>query len=150
MNDHFELLIMGQQFKKLYEKCYGHIMQTYGLKKIDIDVLYFLSHSGKQDTAKDIANLIYVSKAHVSKAIENLHQKALIDLIADPSDRRYVHISISGSGQQIVDEIKQIRAKTEKILFDGISPEDRELLLRLSYQIANDKSYPISRQGRNR
>lgn len=138
MNDHFELLIMGQQFKKLYEKCYGHIMQTYGLKKIDIDVLYFLSHSGKQDTAKDIANLIYVSKAHVSKAIENLHQKALIDLIADPSDRRYVHIRISASGQQIVDEIKQIRAKTEKILFDGISPEDRELLLRLSYQIADN------------
>lgn len=146
MNDHFELLIMGQQFKKLYEKCYGHIMQTYGLKKIDIDVLYFLSHSGKQDTAKDIANLIYVSKAHVSKAIENLHQKALIDLIADPSDRRYVHISISVSGQQIVDEIKQIRAKTEKILFDGISPEDRELLLRLSYQIADNIDHALQTQ----
>lgn len=146
MNDHFELLIMGQQFKKLYEKCYGHIMQTYGLKKIDIDVLYFLSHSGKQDTAKDIANLIYVSKAHVSKAIENLHQKALIDLIADPSDRRYVHISISASGQQIVDEIKQIRAKTEKILFDGISPEDRELLLRLSYQIADNIDHALQTQ----
>ena len=146
MNDHFELLIMGQQFKKLYEKCYGHIMQTYGLKKIDIDVLYFLSHSGKQDTAKDIANLIYVSKAHVSKAIENLHQKALIDLIADPSDRRYVHISISGSGQQIVDEIKQIRDKTEKILFDGISPEDLELLLRLSYQIADNIDHALQTQ----
>ena len=146
MNDHFELLIMGQQFKKLYEKCYGHIMQTYGLKKIDIDVLYFLSHSGKQDTAKDFANLIYVSKAHVSKAIENLHQKALIDLIADPSDRRYVHISISGSGQQIVDEIKQIRDKTEKILFDGISPEDRELLLRLSYQIADNIDHALQTQ----
>ena len=146
MNDHFELLIMGQQFKKLYEKCYGHIMQTYGLKKIDIDVLYFLSHSGKQDTAKDIANLIYVSKAHVSKAIENLHQKALIVLIADPSHRRYVHISISGSGQQIVDEIKQIRAKTEKILFDGISPEDRELLLRLSYQIADNIDHALQTQ----
>ncbi len=146
MNDHFELLIMGQQFKKLYEKCYGHIMQTYGLKKIDIDVLYFLSHSGKQDTAKDIANLIYVSKAHVSKAIENLHQKALIDLIADPSDRRYVHIRISASGQQVVDEIKQIRAKTEKILFDGISPEDRELLLRLSYQIADNIDHALQTQ----
>ena len=146
MNDHFELLIMGQQFKKLYEKCYGHFMQTYGLKKIDIDVLYFLSHSGKQDTAKDIANLIYVSKAHVSKAMENLHQKALIDLIADPSDRRYVHISISGSGQQIVDEIKQIRDKTEKILFDGISPEDRELLLRLSYQIADNIDHALQTQ----
>lgn len=146
MNDHFELLIMGQQFKKLYEKCYGHIMQTYGLKKIDIDVLYFLSHSGKQDTAKDIANLIYVSKAHVSKAIENLHQKALIDLIADSSDRRYVHIRISASGQQIVDEIKQIRAKTEKILFDGISPEDRELLLRLSYQIADNIDHALQTQ----
>ena len=121
-------------------------MQTYGLKKIDIDVLYFLSHSGKQDTAKDIANLIYVSKAHVSKAIENLHQKALIVLIADPSDRRYVHISISGSGQQIVDEIKQIRAKTEKILFDGISPEDRELLLRLSYQIADNIDHALQTQ----
>ena len=146
MNDHFELLIMGQQFKKLYEQCYGHILQTYGLKQIDIDVLYFLSHSGKQDTAKDIANLIYVSNAHVSKAIENLHQKALIDLIADPSDRRYVHISISGSGQQIVDEIKQIRAKTEKILFDGISPEDRELLLRLSYQIADNIDHALQTQ----
>ena len=89
---------------------------------------------------------IYVSKAHVSKAIENLHQKALIDLIADPSDRRYVHIRISASGQQIVDEIKQIRDKTEKILFDGISPEDRELLLRLSYQIADNIDHALQTQ----
>ena len=71
MNDHFELLIMGQQFKKLYEKCYGHIMQTYGLKKIDIDVLYFLSHSGKQDTAKDIA---IPSPDPESLSSDNLHR----------------------------------------------------------------------------
>ncbi len=69
MNDKFELLIMGQQFKRLYEKCYDQLMNEYDLKKIDIDVLYFLSHSGEYDTAKDISNFIYVSKAHVSKSI---------------------------------------------------------------------------------
>ena len=138
MDNQFELLIMGQQFKKLYEKCYERLMTEYDLKKIDIDVLYFLSHSGKYDTAKDIANLIFVSKAHVSKSIEHLHHKGLIELVSDSSDRRFVHIKISDSGIPVVEDIKSIKAKTHAILFDGISEDEKQMILRLCNHIAHN------------
>lgn len=135
MNDKFELLIMGQQFKRLYEKCYNRLMTEYDLKKIDIDVLYFLSHSGEYDTAKDIANFIFVSKAHVSKSIENLHTKHLIELVLDSSDRRYVHIKITEKGQPVVNEVALIKEKMNSILFHGISNEEKKLIIELTNKI---------------
>lgn len=147
MNDKFELLIMGQQFKKLYEKCYDRLMNEYDLKKIDIDVLYFLSHSGKYDTAKDIASLIFVSKAHVSKSIENLHKKNLIELISDSSDRRYVHIRISQKGQPVVNEIKLIKERMNSILFRGISDEERNIMLKLTGKIAGNINEELEKDG---
>lgn len=147
MNDKFELLIMGQQFKKLYEKCYDRLMNEYDLKKIDIDVLYFLSHSGKYDTAKDIASLIFVSKAHVSKSIENLHKKNLIELISDSSDRRYVHIRISQKGQPVVDEIKLIKERMNSILFRGISDEEKNIMLMLTGKIAGNINEELEKDG---
>lgn len=147
MNDKFELLIMGQQFKKLYEKCYGRLMGEYELKKIDIDVLYFLSHSGKYDTAKDIASLIYVSKAHVSKSIESLHKKGLIELLSDSFDRRYVHIRISPSGCNVVDEIKSIKQKIGSILFRGIAEKEKEYILQLGEKIAANINEELEKDG---
>lgn len=147
MNDKFELLIMGQQFKKLYEKYFYKLMTEYGLKKIDIDVLYFLSHSGKYDTAKDIANLIFVSKAHVSKSIENLHHKALIELVSDSSDRRYVHLKISQMGQPVVEEITSIKEKLNSILFEHISDEEKRLILNLTNKITTNINNAIEKDG---
>lgn len=135
MNDKFELLIMGQQFKRLYEKCYDQLMNEYDLKKIDIDVLYFLSHSGEHDTARDISNFIYVSKAHVSKSIESLHTKHLIDLVLDSSDRRYVHIKITEKGQPVVNQVALIKEKMNSILFRGISEEENKLMTKLVNKI---------------
>lgn len=135
MNDKFELLIMGQQFKRLYEKCYDQLMNEYDLKKIDIDVLYFLSHSGEYDTAKDISNFIYVSKAHVSKSIESLHTKHLIELVPDPSDRRYVHIKITKQGQLVANRIALIKEKVNSILFRGVSAEEKRLMIELTNKI---------------
>ena len=135
MNDKFELLIMGQQFKRLYEKCYDQLMNEYDLKKIDIEVLQFLSHQGEYDTAKDISNFIYVSKAHVSKSIESLHTKHLIELVPDPSDRRYVHIKITKQGQPVANRIALIKEKVNSILFRGVSAEEKRLMIELTNKI---------------
>lgn len=138
MNEKFELLIMGHQFKKLYEKYYDKLMLAYDLKKIDIDVLYFLSRSGTCDTARDIASLMYVSKAHVSKSIENLHLKDLIELVGDSSDRRYVHIRISKKGEPVIEEIKRIKKHASSILYDGITNEERQVLVKIANKIADN------------
>ena len=135
MNGEFEFLIMGQQFKRLYEKCYDRLMAEYDLKKIDIDVLYFLSHSGEYDTARDITNFIFVSKAHVSKSIESLHTKQLIELVSDAADRRYVHIKITAKGQPVVDEVTLIKKKINTIIFNGISEEEKKLITELTNKI---------------
>lgn len=115
----------------LSEKYYEDIMNTYELKKIEIDVLLFLSHSGSHNTSRDISNFLYVSKAHISKAIEHLHHKDLIFLSCDPVDRRCVHIHITEQGEILLKKIYVIKEKINHLLFRDFSPEETTLFLSL-------------------
>lgn len=42
MDTEFEMLLYGQQFKKLYEKMSNLITEKYGLHKVEIEILLFL------------------------------------------------------------------------------------------------------------
>jgi DNA-binding MarR family transcriptional regulator len=147
MNHEFEFHLMGQPLKKFYEKYYGGLMTACSLKKIDIDILYFLSSSQGYDTAKDIANLMFVSKSHISKSIEHLYQMGYIDLVTDKADRRYTHVHISPKGQPITQEITRIKAEVDAILFQGISTEEQQAVSALCRKIAENVHDELEKDG---
>ena len=138
----FDTLTMIYKYKKLYERRCQEVMKKYDLRIADLDVLYHVAHSGEKNMAKDIVDE-GMSKANVSKAVEHLHQKGLVELCADKEDRRCVHIEPTESARAIVIEIENIRKDMGTSLSEGISEEDRKAVARVMNQLCDNMSHEL-------
>ncbi len=139
LND-LDTLMGGHQFKKLYEKKYENIMKKYNLRKIEVEILHFISYCGGNDTARDIAKVQYVSKAHISNAIEELVIKEYISINLDKHDRRCNHLKLTDRAKEIIIEIETVRKELMNIMFEDVSIEERELLLNISRKVVENIS----------
>ncbi len=140
MLNSFDILINGHQFKKLYEREYDWVMKKYNLKKIEIEILYFISQCGEHNTAKDIAQIQYISKAHISNSIEDLSHKKYISVIGDSTDRRYMHLNVTEYASPVIEDIEKVREHLLRILFHNITEEESELMIRISKKIVDNIS----------
>ncbi len=140
MVNEIDLLMSGHQYKKLFEKKYEDMMKKYDLRKVEIEILYYIANCAEHDTAKDIASLQYISKAYISNSIERLTGKKYITVAEDGMDRRYSHIQITKTALPVIEEIKSIREEILSIIFKGISREDMDTMLCLSGQMVRNMS----------
>jgi MarR family transcriptional regulator for hemolysin len=138
MLNEFEILASGQQVKRLCEQEFGQIMQQYNLRQLEIEILHFLSVSRSMDTARDIVNRRYFSKANVSKSVEHLRQMGYLELLHDHADRRRVHLSVTESGMEVVAHIREIKKHVAAVVYDGVTEEEKTVLLRVSKKIADN------------
>lgn len=134
--DEVELLLKGKQLKKLYEIEYQEISDVYGLKAIEVDLIYLLSLAGEKNTSRDLASFGSISKAHVSKAIESLRQKKLIRVEEDAKDRRCSHLYITESGNQCLQDIRNTRRRMVEVLYKNITEDEKQALLSVAKKVA--------------
>lgn len=137
MDNDFEILLNGQQFKRLYEKMSNLITERYGLHKIEIEILLFL-RGGKYDTARDIAENKFFSKAHISQAIENLTEWGYIRGQADEQDRRCIHLHLTEEAQPVCEELLKLRQRLGDIMYQDITEEEKEIVLKVAKKIAGN------------
>jgi len=137
MTNDFETLISGQQFKKIYEKKSNRITEEYGLNKIEIEILAFLG-STHYDQAKDIAQLRFFSKAHVSKAIDNLIRSGYLLGTFDEDDRRRVHLELTEESQPVLAEIRKLQNNLTQTLFSGVTEEEKQTMLSVAKKIVHN------------
>lgn len=123
-----EGFLNGQQIKKLIDKAFEPLMKKYDLKRIELEVLFFLNTYETLDTAKDIVNYKCLSKAHVSKAIEDLSRKHYLAACSCEQDRRCVHLSVTEQAAPIMGEMELIWTNLEHQIYDNISDNERQLL----------------------
>ncbi len=141
MDAEFETLLYGQQFKKLYEKMSNLITEKYGLHKVEIEILLFL-RKGKGDTARDIAEHKFFSKAHISHAIEHLAECGYLVGKPDGQDRRCVHLILTKEAEPVCEELLKMRERLMDIVCQDITEEERRLLRQAAKKIA----YNISKE----
>jgi MarR family 2-MHQ and catechol resistance regulon transcriptional repressor len=140
MFNSFDILLNGHQFKKIYEKEFENLIKKYNLKKIEIEILYFISQCGDHNTAKDIANDQYISKAHISNSIDDLYRKKYITVLGDKCDRRCIHLNITDLAKPVIEEIEIVRRRLIEILFRNISEEERNMMYHISQKIVKNIS----------
>ncbi len=128
MYKEYDVLTLGSELKKLLEKKSEPLMQKYGLRKIELDILAYLSNGRCGDTAKDIMEKKHISKAHVSKSIDNLKARGFIFLSEDRTDHRFIHIRLSGEADPVIEDFLKIHEECWRILLTDISEEERVLL----------------------
>ena len=132
MYEEYEILTLGQQLKKLLEKKSLPIMQKYDLRKVELDILSFFSMQERNgDTAKDIMLTKRISKAHVSKSVDNLKRRGYISLEEDKKDHRRIHISLTEEGNQVLQEFTEVRKQCKAILFAGITKEEMQMMIQV-------------------
>ncbi len=135
MNTEFETLLYGQQFKKLYERMSNLITAKYGLHRIEIEILLFLKQE-ERDTARDIAEMKYFSKAHISHAIEHLTECGYLTGTPDAQDRRCVHLHLTGEAQPVCEELFKLRDGLMEIIYRGITEEEKQVMRQVARKIA--------------
>lgn len=87
-----EMLISGKMYKRLYERHLEELKQKYDLKRIDLDILYFLCRFRDKNTPKEITDLNQYTKGHVSQSLDRLTRKGLVETSPDKTDRRCLRI----------------------------------------------------------
>lgn len=137
MDTEFETLLYGQQFKKLYEKMSNLMIEKYGLHKVEIEVLLFLK-KGRGDTARDIAENKYFSKAHISHAIEHLAECGYLVGMPDGQDRRCIHLMLTQEAEPVCQELVKMRETLMDIVFKDVTGEEREMMRQIARKIARN------------
>ncbi|MCI9200010.1 MAG: winged helix-turn-helix transcriptional regulator [Lachnospiraceae bacterium] len=135
MDTEFETLLYGQQFKKLYEKMSNLITEKYGLHKVEIEILLFLK-KGKGDTARDIAENKFFSKAHISHAIDHLMECGYLVGKLDGQDRRCVHLVLREEAEPVCEELLKMRENLMNTVCQGITEEERLMMRQVAKKIA--------------
>jgi len=80
-------------------------------------------------TAKSIAHKMNVVKSRVSKIIDGLIKKNLIQGIADPEDSRVKLLSLTSAGQKKLNEIKQFMQDMHGQVLSQMAPDQRKAVL---------------------
>jgi len=78
-------------------------------------------------TVSGIVELTQNDKAQVSRSVTLLIEKGLVRKEENPEDKRSSLLFLTEEGQNLYDEVLPIRQKTQNLLLDQLSPEEREV-----------------------
>lgn len=138
MDRSIQLLLNGLHYKKLLENRIISIQEKYGLRKIDIEVLYYLANCGSRDTARDIRQEINLTKGHISQSVDRMQRMNLLDQVPDQTDRRYVHLQPTAQAKSLISEIKLVWDELNDSVFAGITEEEQRVLKNVAAKIKNN------------
>ena len=126
-----EVVMSGIQLKKLLAKKSEHIMQESDLRPVELDILALLRKEKEVDTAKGIIERKHLSKAHISKSVENLRNGGFIQIIEDENDHRVLHIRLTEKSNDVIKEMNQIYSECKEIMQKGIDSDELAVVKRV-------------------
>lgn len=141
MEKQVEGILRGGQFKHLAERELAGIRQQYDLKRIEIEVLYFLARNKECNTLADIHHYLNANKGHISQALDCLCKRGYLTAEHDKNDRRYVHFFMTDAANELSNQINAAWGKLRDEIFAGISEEDLACFKRVSAQIAQNMNH---------
>ena len=135
MDDQIELILRGGQFKKLLDERAAILRKKYNMKKAEVEIVYFLSKSGVQNTSTDIHKYLMMNKGHISQAVDSLCRKNYLTAIPDKEDRRYIHYQLTEDAKEMVEEIVSIRNDITEAILTNITENEVKLFKNVARKI---------------
>ncbi len=115
-------------------------IKQYGIKEGQYE--YFMHiYASPGINQLELARLKGVGKGSVTKALKILEDDGFIKREVDEKDRRNFRCFISKKGEKIVNDLIEVRMKSEKTLFKGMKQTDRIMFYRylnILYKNSND------------
>lgn len=100
----------------------------FGITRRELGMLGVLAQVGEV-TASQFAERLHLDRASASLALRSLSEKKLVERRQDTEDRRLVHVRLSPSGQQLLDDLLPRLSRLNVDLLDGIDATHLEVFL---------------------
>ncbi|MGN0161567.1 MAG: MarR family winged helix-turn-helix transcriptional regulator [Lachnospiraceae bacterium] len=135
MDERLEIGLKGSEFKRALEEQFESVKKEFDLKKVDIEVLYYLSDCDCDNTPTDIYKRLKLNRGHVSQAIDDLVKRGYIIAMSDAKDRRSVHYVVTSYAKPLVHKIAVLREELDHKIFDGITEQEIAVYKKVTYKI---------------
>lgn len=99
-------------------------IEKYGIKQGQYEY-FLLIYSIPGINQLELAKMKNVGKASVTKALKILEDDGFIKRVTDEKDKRNTLCYASIKGEEIVQELMDVKANVEADIFDGFSEEDK-------------------------
>lgn len=133
---------------RLYDKMLKRVCAAHNLTVIEADVVSFLQNNPGKDTAADIVELRMLSKGAVSKAVESLIQKDLLEREPDTKDRRKIHLKLRPQAKPVTKSIDEVRTEFLDTVLNGFTEEELEIHTQFFQKLFDNTRKAI--EGRDR
>ena len=124
--------------RELYSLLFAPVCVKYGVTLTEILVLLSLSNGGGGDTAKDIVRRLGIAKSHVSVSVRDLEERGYVKGGCEGNDRRLIHLHVCERAADVIAESRAVQQQIHAIMEEGLSPEERETLVRLIGHITDN------------
>jgi DNA-binding MarR family transcriptional regulator len=127
----YQLMQFQELIAKLFQCCQERMQyqcERFDLPDAELRCLGLFGHE-RYLTAKGIAQKMNVVKSRVSKIIDGLIKKRLIQSIKDPEDSRVSLLSLTPKGQQKLNEINDFLKMMHTQVLSQMAPDQRQAML---------------------
>jgi DNA-binding MarR family transcriptional regulator len=80
--------------------------------------------SGRYDTAADLVREIYTDAASMTRMLDRLQKRGLLERTPHADDRRQVRLQLTDQGRSLATRLPPILTEVLNVQFSGFSPEE--------------------------
>ena len=143
-------LFMGlRSLFRLYDKMLKKVCTEHDLTLVEADIISFLHNNPGKDTAADIVELRMLSKGAVSKSVESLIQKSLLERTPDLEDRRRIHLTLRPEAEPVMETVNEVREEFVDAILDGFTAEELALYDQFFGRLFDNARKAMEREGKN-
>ena len=124
---------------------FANKLASYDISVAEWVVLNFLSEQPQSPAT--IAKMIGLTRGATSKVLDKLFNKHLVDRTESLTDRRYLQISLTEKGAQILPELMQVADANDQHFFGHLSKIEKKKILEFLIEIVSKsklKNIPIN------
>ncbi|MGN0515056.1 MAG: MarR family winged helix-turn-helix transcriptional regulator [Lachnospiraceae bacterium] len=130
--------LRGGKFKKLLERTMADAKNKTNLNRLELEVIYLLSHYDEMTTLTDICRYTQMNKGHMSTTLDNLVKKGYVVCKRDDKDRRYVKYELTDASEQICKEMEAVWSEMISKVVEGIDENSLVIFNSVSEQISRN------------
>ncbi|TKR33673.1 MarR family transcriptional regulator [Luteimonas gilva] len=94
--------------------------------------------AGGTASVTDLARAAELNPGAMTRLLDKLEARGLVARVADPSDRRALHIHLTEAGMAIWRDVDQCGARVRERAMSGMSDSEREFLTRLLERVRDN------------
>ena len=127
-------------------KAYAVLMKRFNAEDVwgdltmrEYDVLYTLSKCDSPLRMSELNRHVLLSQPALSRMVDRLADRGLVDRRTDPGDRRGVRLSLTPAGRRIQREIGRPHARSVTRALNVLTPEELEQLAVITAKLAENE-----------